>query len=226
MIEALGSDYGATGEHARIRQRSRYASRTRLNISLFDAFSAAPLAGRDNWQIERFLCSQAIAMALEGIPAIYIHSLLATPNDLRGRRVDPGITAPSTAIAGTIPELVRHCWRSPDSAFQAQVFAEMKRMHRAFESGKPAFHPNATQFTLQLGDSAVRFLAPEHGSRAEYIRDSQPERRRRYVVPAMSLNLIGGDEWYRLAFERRFDTANSAATFEFIPYQCRWITNR
>ncbi|MEM7594479.1 MAG: sugar phosphorylase, partial [Cyanobacteria bacterium P01_A01_bin.83] len=54
-----------------------------INISLFDALKGTA-KGEDEWQIERFLCSQTIMMALEGIPAIYIHSLLATPNNYAG----------------------------------------------------------------------------------------------------------------------------------------------
>jgi sucrose phosphorylase len=50
-----------------------------INISLFDALKGTA-KGEDEWQIERFLCSQTIMMALEGIPAFYIHSFLATPN--------------------------------------------------------------------------------------------------------------------------------------------------
>ena len=50
-----------------------------INISLFDAMKGT-VEGEDEWQIERFLCSQTIMMALEGIPAFYIHSLLATRN--------------------------------------------------------------------------------------------------------------------------------------------------
>ena len=44
-----------------------------INVSLFDALKGT-VNGTDDWHRERFLCSQAIAMALEGIPALYIHS--------------------------------------------------------------------------------------------------------------------------------------------------------
>ena len=40
------------------------------------------MRGEDGRNVERFLCNQAIAMALDGIPALYVHSLLATPNSL------------------------------------------------------------------------------------------------------------------------------------------------
>ena len=54
-----------------------------INISLFDALKGTR-RGEDQWQIQRFLCSQIIMLGMRGIPAVYIHSLLATPNDLAG----------------------------------------------------------------------------------------------------------------------------------------------
>jgi len=51
-----------------------------LNTTYFAALSQT-FAGPDAYHLERFLCSQTIVMSLEGIPAFYIHSMLATPND-------------------------------------------------------------------------------------------------------------------------------------------------
>ena len=51
-----------------------------INIALFDAMQGT-LYGRDKLQIERFICAHAIMFALEGIPGIYIHSLIGTHND-------------------------------------------------------------------------------------------------------------------------------------------------
>jgi len=51
-----------------------------VNIALFDALSGTA-NGKDQWQIARFICAHAIMLALEGIPAFYIHSLLGTTND-------------------------------------------------------------------------------------------------------------------------------------------------
>ena len=51
-----------------------------INISLFDALSGT-LDGKDNHAVERFICAHAIMLGLEGIPAIYIHSLVGTRND-------------------------------------------------------------------------------------------------------------------------------------------------
>ncbi len=54
-----------------------------INITYLDAMKGTQL-GPDHLQEERFVTSQAIMMALRGIPAFYIHSLLGTTNDYAG----------------------------------------------------------------------------------------------------------------------------------------------
>ena len=56
-----------------------------INITYFDAMKGTS-GGMDDFQTERFVCSQLIMLGLKGIPAFYIHSLLATPNDYEGMR--------------------------------------------------------------------------------------------------------------------------------------------
>jgi hypothetical protein len=51
-----------------------------INIALFDALQGTT-SGPDSWGLERFVCAHAIMLGLEGIPGIYIHSLLGTRND-------------------------------------------------------------------------------------------------------------------------------------------------
>lgn len=56
-----------------------------INIALFSAFRETYHSnGPDQWQVDRFICSQNIMMTLQGIPAFYIHSLVAAPNDREG----------------------------------------------------------------------------------------------------------------------------------------------
>ena len=46
-----------------------------LNITFYDAMKGT-FDGEDGNQFNRFVCSQTIPMAMEGIPAFYVHSLL------------------------------------------------------------------------------------------------------------------------------------------------------
>jgi len=54
-----------------------------LNISYFDAFRPTQNDPGGS-HVAAFLLSQTIALSFKGIPAVYIHSLLASPNDTMG----------------------------------------------------------------------------------------------------------------------------------------------
>ncbi|MGZ3356615.1 MAG: sugar phosphorylase, partial [Isosphaeraceae bacterium] len=51
-----------------------------LNTTYFDALRN-PADADPQWHVRRFLASQAIMLALRGIPAVYFHSLIGTAND-------------------------------------------------------------------------------------------------------------------------------------------------
>jgi sucrose phosphorylase len=123
-----------------------------VNISLIDALKGT-VDGEDEWQIPRFIAAHIIMIGLDGIPAFYIHSLLGTPND--HTRVE--MTANNRAIN-------RHIWNSDllstqladKTSTHSIVLASMKRII-AIRKQQPAFHPNATQYTLHLGEGIFAF---------------------------------------------------------------------
>jgi sucrose phosphorylase len=189
-----------------------------MNISLFDALKGT-VDGEDDLNLQRFLCSQAIAMALEGIPAFYVHSLLATRNDYEGVEK----SAHNRAIN-------RHRWDYPEllkqlddpKSIHARVLAEMKRM-LSIRIRQPAFHPNATQFTLQFGEKLFGFWR-QSIDRSQSIFAVNNVCAETVSVPAVAMNLIGGEDWYDLLSGEPVVSLRDA--IEFAPYQCRWITNR
>jgi len=124
-----------------------------INISLFEALKGT-MNGTDQWQIPRFICSQTIMLALKGIPALYIHSLLATPNDLAGVET----TGRTRSInrrrwdLNALNELLENPY-TPN----ALVFAETRRL-LGIRNRQKAFHPDASQTVLTLGDEFFAVL--------------------------------------------------------------------
>ncbi|MGB8621709.1 MAG: alpha-amylase, partial [Paracoccaceae bacterium] len=189
-----------------------------LNITWFDAM-AGSFDGPDDWHMARFLCSQTIIMALEGIPAFYIHALLATPNDHEG-----------VAKTGIKRAINRHRWdypallerlADPESA-QSRVLNGLKARVRT-RCRQPAFHPNATQFTLHL-DPRIFGIWRQSLDRDQSIFALHNVSRDEIAVPPLSINLIGGETWVDLLSGEAI--APSGDDIVMRPYQCRWITNR
>jgi sucrose phosphorylase len=189
-----------------------------LNVTFYDALRGT-VAGEDGWHFDRYIASQTIVMALEGIPAFYIHALLGTGNDLDG-----------VAKTGVNRAINRHRWHYPDlqaaladpASTQARVLAEMKR-RLALRGRQPAFHPNATQFTLQLEDR-VFGIWRQSLDRDQSIFALHNVSDREVLIDPVSVNLIDGAEWTDLLSGETMPTIG--APIRLAPYQCRWISNR
>lgn len=197
-----------------------------INTTLFDAFKGTidwqgPGDGleEDGYQVDRLVTSQTIMLALEGIPALYIHAMLGTPND-HERMVKTGHRR----------SINRHQWDYPSlnevlgdpSTPQAKAFDRICKTI-AVRARQPAFHPNATQFTLQLGDRIFGFWR-QSLDRDQSIFALHNVSAETVELPVMSLNLIGHDEWHDLLSGQTI--SRNEKTLTLGPYQCAWITNR
>ena len=188
-----------------------------LNTSYFSAV-AHTFKGADARQFERFICSQTIVMSMEGIPAFYIHSMLATPND-----------HDAVERRGMNRAINRHRWDYPTlrarledpESDQSRVLSEMSRRLR-LRCQQPAFHPNATQFTLAL-DDRVFGLWRQSLDRTQSIFALHNVSDESVQVPTSALNLIGDVGWFDLLSGKL--VASDWDSIELAPYQCRWITN-
>ncbi|OFY57143.1 MAG: alpha-amylase, partial [Bacteroidetes bacterium RBG_13_46_8] len=110
-----------------------------INITYFDAMKGTS-GGMDEFQAERFLCSQLIMLALKGIPAFYMHSLLATPNDYEGIN-RTGRSRSINRRKYTDKEI--RLLLNEDTVCR-RVFNELKNGMNIRKS-KPAFHPGSRQ---------------------------------------------------------------------------------
>ena len=214
MVE-VAQDFGGD---VSMRALSGSESVYELNITYFEALKGT-FKGVDEHHIERFLTSQTIVMALEGIPAFYIHALLATPND-----------HDKVARTGMKRAINRHHWDYPHlqtvledpASMTSQVLSALKT--RIGQRAKqPAFHPNATQFTLKT-DDRIFGVWRQSLDRDQSIFALNNVSDETVAIDLVALNLIEGDTWFDILSGEVVESV--ASKLEFAPYQCRWITNR
>ncbi|MFV8818313.1 sugar phosphorylase [Haliea sp. E17] len=206
------------GGHVSFRALENGESRPyEINISLFDALQGT-VAGPDTWGIDRFVCAHAIMLGLEGVPGIYLHSLLGTRNDY-----------PRVENTGQYRSINRHQWNfaeleallAREDTTHARVFRRLKDL-LAIRQRQAAFHPNATQFTLHLGEKICGFWRQSMDRRQSIFCISNVSAE---VLPlALSdINLIGTDDWVDLIAGTHFQSRDEV--LEMQPYQTLWITN-
>lgn len=115
-----------------------------LNVSLADI-----LARRDLSLLDRYICAHAIMFAFAGVPAIYVHSLLATPGDIAAVRTT-GIKRNINRSCLDI-DAITTVLDDPDHA-QARAFGLLSGLIKT-RRAQGAFSPEATQEVLALGPS-------------------------------------------------------------------------
>jgi sucrose phosphorylase len=188
-----------------------------INIALFDALKGTT-NGADQWQIQRFICAHAIMLALEGLPAFYIHSLLATENDLDKVKQE-----------GHNRAINRHQWQS--DRLEGKLSNEESSNHKILKQLKdlitvrkqqPAFHPNATQFTLHINNQIFAFWRQSMDRRQSifclYNISDAPQ-----TIDVSNINLIITDSWHDLISGAPIEVMGGEIVMS--PYQTLWISN-
>lgn len=188
-----------------------------LNISLIDALKGT-FKGEDSYQLPRFICAHGIMLGLEGIPAFYIHSLFATPNDTQKMQASSNRRA-----------INRHNWdyerlstllNQPDS-LQHQAFNRLKLIISIRKKQK-AFHPNATQFTLHFAESIFAFWRQSQ-DRSQSIFCIYNISDTEQSVALKDINLIETDAWHDLISGHPYEDPREEIVLQ--PYEFVWITN-
>ncbi|MEM9137609.1 MAG: sugar phosphorylase [Cyanobacteria bacterium P01_F01_bin.42] len=190
-----------------------------LNISWFDAMQGTH-GGKDRWQRQRFLCSQAVMMSLEGSPAFYIHSLLATPNDVQ--QVD---------ATGIKRRINRRQWKIEDvqaqladqDSDQAWVLKQLRHL-MTVRREQSAFHPNATQFTMNLSNPSILGIWRQSRNRDQSIFSLHNLSDQPQIISLAEINLISIESWADLLNANTL--LDAVDTLTLSPYQTAWISNR
>ncbi len=185
-----------------------------INITWFEAMRGTR-RGPDPWQVARFLCSQAIMLSLQGIPALYIHTLTSTLNDVEG-----------VERSGRLRSINRRRWQRSELDLLLDNTANpthyiFHALCRLLEQRRqePCFHPSAAQRVLV---SSPALLAIERGPLADGRRLLAL-----YNVTDNPLPLSEAGEAVTQALEqhrwRSLDPAGPNVDETLPPYAARWL---
>jgi len=185
-----------------------------LNVTYFDALGDARDPD-DEMQVRRFLASQALMLSLRGIPGVYFHSLVGTPNDTAG----VARTGRARSInrrkfeLAELSGLLEH----PDSP-QSRVLRHYRRL-LAIRMAQPAFHPDAPQDVIETGDPSLLGLVRGGGQgQPRILVLANVGREPKSIDPAarfggsVGADLLG-DGW----------SATSGTPLLLAPYQVAWL---
>ena len=181
-----------------------------LNITYFDSLMRTK-NGKDNFQLERFICSQTIALTLKGVTAIYIHSLLATKN------YSEGVLKTGRARTINRPQLNYFKLRS-DLNHETLRSIAYNALIRIIEVRKKqsAFHPAAKQEILDFGPDFFSVLrTDELGNRLLSVSNLTALEKQLKITDAELVNLY---------YDQITNLQLNTSSIVFKPYQTFWLT--
>ena len=188
------------------------------NISLFNALQYTDEDSEGKFTLARFIASHSIILSIEGVPAFYFNSFFATQNDDK-----------SYLNSKVKRDLNRHKWNysnleatlNDESSVENKCYELLKTLI-SIRKAQPAFHPNATQFTLNLNKNVFSVWRQSRDRRQSIFAITNVTSKNIDLNTNM-INLIDDEKWY--------DLLNPEVSFKdeqnikLNPYQTIWITN-
>jgi len=189
------------------------ASPYELNATCFDALSD-PNDRAEPWstKLDRFVCAQAIMLALAGVPGIYIHSLFGSHNDeaafaRSGWKRD--LNHQRLELAEVESKL------SDPASESARVFPLYARLLEV-RCRQPAFHPRSGQRVLDAGPGIFALArGPREGQTLVTLHNVS------HAWRLAAAEWPGGPgQWEDVISGERFDPGSE---LRLAPYQVLWL---
>jgi glucosylglycerate phosphorylase len=160
-----------------------------LNSTYFDALNPSTAAEPAERQIARFLAAQSLLLALAGVPAIYLHSLLGSRNWTAGVE---RTGHPRTINREKLDRAEVEASLATPGSRRAAVFAGITARIAA-RVAEPAFHPSGAQRLLPAPPGLVAFErdAPDGGSTVLCVHNVSDEPQRLELTASDGLRVHG-----------------------------------
>ena len=183
-----------------------------LNLTYLSAVTGGD--SEEDWKrVKRFLATQALMLSMQGVPAVYFHSLVGSPNDYEGVRV-----------SGQNRRINRHKYNRAEldvaladaNGTQRRVFDGYRRLLE-IRTRQPAFHPSASQEVIDLPTNGMIGLrrTAENGETLLALINLTDR------ATVIESDLIGRGTYYDEISEERI---YKQQPIEMSPYQVRWLT--
>ena len=190
-----------------------------LNITWYSALNKKQDGDSLRIQIKRFIASRAIALVLQGVPGIYLHSLFGTHNDHTAVEATREKRVINRAIVD-FHSILRSMTHPKSKKYR--INKDLGKMIQARTSHR-AFHPNGPQRILSLSPAvfAVMRTSPE-GDRFIVTLTNVTKFRCMVRIP---LRDVGGSEgpWRDLLSEKEFSTKQDVLSITLQPYDVLWL---
>jgi sucrose phosphorylase len=189
-----------------------------LNVTWYDALND-PAQPAPIMDVARFLASQAIMLALAGVPGIYVHSLFGS-RDCQRCLQETGRARSLNRAKFALPELQEEL--CDPASLKSQVIAGYRHLLEV-RKRQPALHPGAGQRVLALGSHVFAVLrTAADGRNLLCVTNVRPESTR-VQIGLSEHGLAPGMNWVDVLSGDVFGTGGDVLAGSLGPYQVRWL---
>jgi len=188
-----------------------------LNIVYFDAVNDPTAGDSLETKVNRFMVSQAVLLALCGMPGIYFHSLFGSRNDREAALasgINRRINRRKFSRAALEAEL------TDAHALRALVFGYYRNLLRVRRT-QTAFHPRGAQRVLSCDPRVVAVLrtAPDSSERVLCLHNVANET----VATSMAAGELDAVETWTNLLSGRGQSISSTLSVMLHPYEVCWL---
>jgi glycosidase len=171
-------------------------------------------------QVQRFVASRSIALALRGVPAVYLHSLAGSRNDIRlalQTKIKRDVNRATLDL-----DVLRQNLADPTS--KVSRLSERLRPLLRMRVLTPAFDPSGGQRVLNLGPTIFGLLRTSpRGDEHVVCLTSVTATPQCVLINQADLG-VSSHYWFDLIAGRGWLAANGELRVELGPYDVLWIT--
>jgi sucrose phosphorylase len=190
-----------------------------INITWFNALCREDGTVKTDLQVEKFIASRAMALALQGVPGIYLHSFFGTHNDI------DAVSCPVSKREINRKELdyniLTKAIEDPDT-LTSKIIRKLNTLI-SLRTKQSAFHPNGAQKILKVRPEIFALLRTspnedQHILSLINITDDEIQ----IAIPLKEVQIFK-QEWYDLIRQDKhtFEDENISLTLK--PYDVVWL---
>ena len=190
-----------------------------INITWFNALCREDGTVKTDLQVEKFIASRAMALALQGVPGIYLHSFFGTHNDI------DAISCPVSKREINRKELdyniLTKAIEDPDTLI-SKIIRKLNTLI-SLRTKQSAFHPNGAQKILKVKPEifAVLRTSPnedQHILSLINITDDEIQ----IAIPLREVQVLK-QEWYDLISQDKHTFKDENISLTLKPYDIVWL---
>ena len=190
-----------------------------MNITWFSALNYTENDEEDlAFQVKRFVASRSVPLVLQGVPGIYLHSLIGTPNDIAAVLSNHSNRDINRTVLDA--EAITKELEDPLSKL-SRISRELGRLI-IIRTRKRVFHPSSDQKVLFLSNDVFALIRKRSDDEILLALTNITDRVIHLEIP-LSITGIKNSRWFDIVSKTEFDTEDKKIFITMQPYDVVWL---